>query len=43
MLDGKHTEDARTGAVYMPSWGKIGTAEQADRVIRYVFEYWPSP
>lgn len=39
LLNGKFVEDGRTGVLYAPAWGRIGTAEQIEKVVDYIWEY----
>lgn len=39
LLSGKLVEGGRTGVVYAPAWGKIGTAEEIEKVIEYLYSY----
>lgn len=39
LLNGKFVEEGRTGVLYAPAWGRIGTADQIEKVIDYIWEY----
>lgn len=39
ILNGRLVEGGRTGVVYAPAWGKIGTAEQIEKVLDYLYSY----
>ncbi len=39
ILNGKLVEHGRPGVVYMPAWGKIGTADQIEKVIQYIWDF----
>lgn len=38
ILHGRLVEGGRPGVVYMPAWGKIGTADQMETIIRYIWD-----
>ncbi|MBI4319753.1 MAG: c-type cytochrome [Chloroflexi bacterium] len=39
VLYGRIVENGRPGVVYMPAWGKIGTADQIEKVLEYIWNY----
>ncbi len=39
LLEGTFVEEGRTGVLYGPAWGKIGTADQIEKVIDYIWEF----
>ena len=34
---GKHAERGKAGVVFMPSWGRIGSPDQLDKVVGYIY------
>ncbi len=36
VLNGRLVDGGRPGVVYMPAWGKIGTADQIEKVMQYI-------
>ncbi len=42
ILNGKLVEEGRPGVVYMPAWGKIGTADQIETLVEYLWNL-PEP
>ncbi|MBI2952737.1 MAG: c-type cytochrome [Chloroflexi bacterium] len=39
ILHGSLVDQGRPGVVYMPAWGRIGTAEEIDRIVDYIWNF----
>lgn len=39
VLNGRIVEGGKPGVLYTPAWGKIGTADQIEKVIEYIYGY----